>query len=66
MTIRCFSLISKKHNGGITPPIKEMRKTKEECYPEDISITETYAEVKIQWLVNHPANRLIRDRKTFF
>lgn len=41
------------------PSYKTLQKTKKECYPENILVTEDKAEVSLQALLNHTATRLM-------
>lgn len=52
-------LINKEHNADIYPAYKHILDAKTHCYPDDITITEKYGEIKLQSLLNHTAQRLV-------
>ena len=47
------------HRADIYPTYDEVRAAKYECYPQNITITETVAEVKLSSLLNHTVSRLL-------
>ena len=48
----------KMRNTNIFPPYHIIRETKKKCYPQNVSITETSATIKLQSLVDHTIERL--------
>ena len=50
---------AREHNANIYPPYSELLEAKKECYPENITFSETGAEIVLQDLLNHTASRLI-------
>jgi len=53
--------ISKENNCNLYPPYKEVLEAKRKCYPpkSSITITECSAEVKLQFLLDHTAERIL-------
>ncbi|XP_030849802.1 uncharacterized protein LOC115927723 [Strongylocentrotus purpuratus] len=56
-------LAAKGKNADIYPPYNEIRKAKEKCYPNDISVTEDSGKVPLQSLLDHTALRIIQEQK---
>lgn len=54
---------AKRKHAYIYPPYNEVREAKRKCYPDDISITEDFAKVPLQNLLDHTALRIIEDQK---
>ena len=48
-----------KHNANIYPTLHTLFKEKSNCYPEDLVVTETSAESKLQSMVNHTLKKVI-------
>lgn len=48
------------------PPYYKVREAKRKCYPSDIDINETYAEIKLQSLIDHTIIRLYEAQKDVF
>lgn len=44
---------TKSHNANVYPSYDNLLLAKKRCYPESMEITETYAEINLQSLVNH-------------
>lgn len=53
------------HNSPIYPSYDKILDAKKNCYPKDITITETRAEVKLQSLLNHTCRRMLLVQKDF-
>lgn len=49
----------KKHNALIYPAYEKILEAKVRCYPSNIQITETRAEVSVQALLNHTSERIL-------
>lgn len=50
----------KERNCNIYPSYDVLAKTKKECYPNDIRVTERSAEVNLQSLINHTVGRILQ------
>ncbi|XP_024875226.1 uncharacterized protein LOC112456728 [Temnothorax curvispinosus] len=64
LTKNQYSLIRqsmKEHHCNLYPPYDKVSQAKVRCYPprSDVTITETSAEVKLQALLNHTAERIL-------
>ena len=51
--------LAKQHNSSIYPPYSKIGEAKERSYPQDISVSETCAEVKLQSLLDHTSRRIM-------
>lgn len=47
----------------ILPSYNKILEAKQKCYPEDVRVTETTAEVELQSLLNHTAARIIESQR---
>lgn len=55
--------IDNKVSNKILPSYQSIVKSKTHCYPSDISVTEASAEVELQSLLDHTANRIFQSQK---
>lgn len=51
----------KKH-GSNFPEYRHIKDEKKKCYPENVTVTETSASIKLQSLLNHTAQRIIETK----
>lgn len=51
-----------KHFKNLFPPYYKLLEEKSKCYPENIQVTETSAEVHLQDLVDHTASRILNNQ----
>lgn len=55
--------IDDKVSKGILPSYQSIVESKKHCYPSDIKVTESSAEVELQSLLDHTANRILQSQK---
>lgn len=63
MTKHQYNLMQKgaqERNSNLYPPYYLILKSKSECYPLNLRISEDIAEVKVQDLLNHTSHRLVK------
>ena len=51
---------STAHNSDIYPTLQEILDVKSSCYPENLHVLETSAEVPLQDMVNHTLQRILQ------
>ena len=57
---QCIRNTSRKQNANIYPSYHEVRNAKEQCYPKNIQIQETIAEINLENLLNHTLDRILQ------
>lgn len=55
--------IDNKFSKTIFPSYQSVVESKKHCYPSDITVTESSAEVELQSLLDHTANRILKSQK---
>lgn len=55
--------IDNKVSKNILPCYQSVVKSKKQCYPSDITVTESSAEVELQSLLDHTASRILQSQK---
>ncbi|CAH0558999.1 unnamed protein product [Brassicogethes aeneus] len=53
--------IAKLHNSNLFPSYEHIKKSKNECYPGDITTTEMGSEIGLQSLLDHTSKRLLES-----
>lgn len=61
-------LVNQKTEPDVFPSYAKVLKAKQECYPapQTIKISDSLAEVSLQGLVNHTAERIVESQREIF
>lgn len=57
------SFVNSRTSSDLMPSYKKVLNAKKQCYPSEITVTESSAEVALQNLLDHTANRILESQK---